>query len=501
MNEIANYMTRAVITIDSHDSILDALNLMKKNNIGSILVGRHHKITGIFTERDLLKKVDFSRPRNLAFIKVSEAMTKNLKTVNYKKPYTDVIQLMKRNNIRHMPITKRGRVIGVVSLRDLLIYYEENLKDILKMKEKEVYRNIDSLRKSEKKFRTIFQNSPLAITLVDRREHIIAWNYSLEQLLGFKKSELSNMPVRKLYPPSEWRRIRTQKIRKLGKRHHIETKVINKEGGLIDVDISINVLKDTRGELLGAIGIMRDITEHKKLGELRDKFVAVSHELRTPLVPIKEGISQVLDGLHGDTTKKQRKFLSVALIEVNRLKRIIDDLLDLFKIESGEVVIRKQTIDMAPLVKRVMLTFSPEARHKGLKLKARFSQKTIYAHTDKDKIVQVLSNLVSNAVKFTERGSVEIGVKVKGAMIECSVSDTGVGIETGDVANLFKKFTQVGRLGGSSEGGTGLGLSICKEIVELVNGKIWVESRYGKGSIFKFTIPLYQPAVVPQRRV
>ncbi|MEI8175654.1 MAG: ATP-binding protein [Candidatus Omnitrophota bacterium] len=491
MNEIANYMTKNIVSVDCGDSIVAALNLMKKSNIGSVLVSRNGKISGIFTERDLLQKIDFSRSRNLGFVKVEEAMTSNLKTAKHTTLYTDVIKIMEKNHIRHMPITKNGKVVGVVSLRDLLIYYEEDLKGMLAKREKEIYRNIERVKKSEKKFRAIFQDSPLPITLVDKKQLIIAWNPSFEQLLGLRKAELLNMPIKKLYPPLEWKRIHDLKIDKPGDKKHIETQVINKEGGLINVDVSINLLRDARGEELGSIGIMRDITEHKKLGELREQFVAVSHELRTPLIPIREGIGQVLEGLHGETTKKQRKYLSVALQEVNRLKRIIDDLLDVFKIESGEIVMRKSVIDMVQLVEMVVLNFSPETKKHGLKIRTRSSQKTIYAYTDKDKVVQILSNLISNAVKFTKKGSIEVRLEVKGKMIVCSVSDTGIGIKSKDMGDLFKKFKQVGRFAGSQDGGTGLGLAICKDLVKLVNGKIYLERRYGKGSTFKFTLPLY----------
>lgn len=495
MDTVFDFMTTRIVTIDGDKTVRAAVARMKKNNIGSLLVKKGDKIVGIFTERDLLKRVDYANPQRLATTRIQDMMTRQLKKINYRQPYIKVIHLMAKNRIRHMPVVRNGRIVGIVSLRDLLVHYNEHLQQMLAEKEKELCQNIDTIRKSEERFRTIFHNSPLAITVVDKDERIVAWNPTLEQLLGFKKGQLRNRPVQDLYPPAEWKRIRAKKIRAIGEKHYFETKLIDKQGNLIDVEVSINVLKDRRGVAFASIGIMRDISEHKQLAELREKFIAVSHELRTPLVPIKEGISQVLDGLHGQTTAMQQKFLSAALSEVDRLKRTIDDLLEVFKFDAGKVVVQKQVVDIVRLVGDVVSTFSPEAAQKGLKLETAFSQETIHTYTDKDKLFEVFDNLVSNGLKFTAQGRIQIAVQVKGRDIYCRVSDTGRGIPKEHLPDLFTKFKQIGRMSGSAEGGTGLGLAICKEIVELLGGTIRVKSRCGAGTTFTFTIPHYIPRI------
>jgi PAS domain S-box-containing protein len=468
--------------------------MMKRHNIGSLLVKDGKRVVGIFTERDLIKSADFSDLKKLSSTRVKDIMTRRIKKISHDRSYTEVIRLMGQNQIRHMPVVKNGKIIGIVSLRDLLMRYNEQLQNMLRSKEKKLCENIDTVRKSEERFRTIFYNSPLAMTLVDQNERLIAWNPSLEQLVGLKASELRDRPVQDLYPPEEWKRIRAKKIRFYGDKHFLETKVIN-GGQKIDVDVSISVLKDLDGVTCASIGIIRDISDSKKLEELKERFIALSHELRTPLLPIKEGISQVLEGLHGEISVEQRRFLTAALNEVNRLKRIIDDLLDVFKLEAGKITVDKQIVDVIKTINNIVSTFAPQAAIKKLKLEADFAGDIIKTYTDKDKLTQVLDNLVNNAIKFTRKGKILISVKRKGPDLLFSISDTGVGIERHNIADLFKAFKQIGRLRGEKSQGTGLGLAICKDIVEALGGKIWVKSKFGRGSTFSFTLPHYIPIV------
>ena len=230
--------------------------------------------------------------------------------------------------------------------------------------------------------------------------------------------------------------------------------------------------------------------ELKKLDQLKSDFIStVSHELRTPLTSIREVTSQVLDGILGETTKEQREFLPIALSEIDRLGRIIEDLLDISKIESGKVELKKEVIDIVPLVKEVISSSVSEAKNKGLEIRENFPKEPIVVYADKDRIIQVFTNLVGNSIKFTEKGYIEISVVDKQTHVECSVSDTGKGISENDLPKVFSKFQQFGRTAGAGEKGTGLGLSIAKGIVELHDGKIWVESKLNKGTKFTFTLP------------
>ena len=232
--------------------------------------------------------------------------------------------------------------------------------------------------------------------------------------------------------------------------------------------------------------------ELQKLDKLKTDFIStVSHELRTPLTAIREVTSQLLDKVVGDITPQQERFLGICLRNIDRLKRIIDTLLDIAKIEAGRMELHRERVDMKSLAQGVMTSLGSYAQKKGLELKSSFDASGLSAYCDHDKMVGVLTNLVGNAIKFTEKGHIEIGAKADGETLECWVSDTGKGIAAEDIPKLFGKFQQIGRVEGAGEKGTGLGLSICKGIVEMHGGKIWAESLLGSGARFAFTVPAY----------
>ncbi|MBI2981200.1 MAG: HAMP domain-containing protein [Deltaproteobacteria bacterium] len=183
------------------------------------------------------------------------------------------------------------------------------------------------------------------------------------------------------------------------------------------------------GEIIGTIETFRDITKEMELDQMKDEFVSVtSHELRTPLTVIREGVSLVLDGLLGAVTDRQKKFLSVTLKDIDRLKRIIDDLLDVSKIEAGKVQLKKEKVDLISLAKGVADSFQSRAQSKGLEIKTEFFTQSLEMELDQDKIIQVFTNLIGNAFKFTEKGHVEISVRENGNFAECGVTDTGPGM-------------------------------------------------------------------------
>lgn len=236
----------------------------------------------------------------------------------------------------------------------------------------------------------------------------------------------------------------------------------------------------------------------KKQNEIKIKSVAnmgldfvslVSHELRAPLAITKEGVSLVLDKILGKTNQKQQQVLQTARKNIDRLDQILMNMLDISRIEAGKVALKKQAFDLMDLVKQVSSVLDAKIQAKGLALKVISSQEKIELVADKKRIFQVLMHLVGNAVKFTEKGSIEITIADKQNEIECSVNDTGVGISKDNLPKIFGKFQQLGWEPGGGEKGMGLELAITKAIVELHNGQIQVESRLGKGSCFTFSLP------------
>lgn len=269
------------------------------------------------------------------------------------------------------------------------------------------------------------------------------------------------------------------------------------------------------GIINGRVFCLHDITEMKEIeGSLREanviaetsnrtksEFLAnMSHELRTPLNSVI-GFSEVLlEGNSGPLNEKQTRYLKNISKSGKHLLTIINDILDISKIESGKMQLYKENISVKNLLEDMFSSMQPLAAEKEIVMKVSFGPDLSYIQADKGKIKQVLYNLIGNALKFTEHGGfVTISAKVNGDMVYISVEDTGIGISRMDQEKLFKPFTQIDSSISRKYEGTGLGLALSKELVVLHGGKIWVVSEPGKGSAFTFTIPVhgFQPTEDP----
>ena len=228
--------------------------------------------------------------------------------------------------------------------------------------------------------------------------------------------------------------------------------------------------------------------------EMKTNFIAnVSHELRTPLTSIRS-FSEILLSLEIDL-ETQREFMGIINAESERLTRLINDVLDITKIESGYVEWHMDDHDLAELLRASARTFAALAEEKQLQFAFIEPQGPIYVWADGDRVLQVLVNLLSNAIKFTSHGGVSLSVEVSDEMARVHVRDTGIGIASVDHERIFEKFHQVGNTLTGKPTGTGLGLCICRDIVEYHGGRIWVESALGEGSVFSFTLPLVKAPV------
>jgi len=228
-----------------------------------------------------------------------------------------------------------------------------------------------------------------------------------------------------------------------------------------------------------------------KLLKVKDEFISVvSHELRTPLSIIKEGINLTLDEVGGKVNPKQKRFLSVSKENIERLSNLINDLLDVSKIEANKISLRKSLVDLEAFVKNTISPFKAIAKDKKVSIGYKVQGKGMSIFIDIDKMAQILNNLISNAVKFTKKnGKVHVIAQETPNNFQISICDTGIGISKPNVDKLFNKFVQIGRTYGPGEKGTGLGLTISRALIELHGGRIWVESTLGKGTKFHFTIP------------
>ncbi len=248
--------------------------------------------------------------------------------------------------------------------------------------------------------------------------------------------------------------------------------------------------KDENGEDVGIIIIMQDMTERQRLEDMQTDFVAnVSHELKTPLTNIKSYTETLLDGALDDPDTA-RNFLQIVDSEADRMNRLVKDLLQLSRMDHGQDPLFLKESNVISLVNMAIMKMELSARQKGLEIRSLYDiEGDIRAMMDRDRMEQVLLNVLSNAIKYTNEGYVSIDVKEQSGQIKIIVSDTGIGIPEASLSRIFERFYRVDKARSRSMGGTGLGLAITKQIVEEHKGSIEAESSEGKGTTVVISLP------------
>jgi len=245
-------------------------------------------------------------------------------------------------------------------------------------------------------------------------------------------------------------------------------------------------------EFLGMVSVFRDITRDVEVARMKSDFVStVSHELRTPMTSIKGFVDLILMGMAGSVSERQRHFLSIVKSNVDRLAELVEDLLDLSRIETGRLRLQLESVSFPAVLQVVLDSLQGEIEEKGLELVVEVSHNLPRVKGDRDRLIRILTNLVSNAYKYTPAGGrICITATPQNGSLRVTVADTGIGISEADQAKLFARFFRGDHPVVRESGGTGLGLAIVKSLVELHGGTLQVQSELGKGSEFTFTLPL-----------
>ena len=259
-------------------------------------------------------------------------------------------------------------------------------------------------------------------------------------------------------------------------------------------------VQDEAGRVIGRIYVYRDITKETEVDRMKSEFIAtVSHELRTPMTSIKGSLGLVLGGIAGPLPDDARELLSIAQNNTDRLIRLINDILDISRIEAGKMEIKQAPLSMLDAVHKAVRELEGFANQRDIKVEADLPPDLPRAMADSDRVQQVLVNLLSNAIKFSEPHTrVTVTVGMDGPELWTRVTDQGPGIPKEQLSQIFEKFHRVDNASTRKTGGTGLGLAICKAIVEEHGGRMWVESELGKGSTFGFTLPAEAAPADPQ---
>lgn len=336
-------------------------------------------------------------------------------------------------------------------------------------------------------FVLLLESLPVGVLLLKRDGEVELANLALSNMLGYEDS-----PVKKNVRDLVYLTDASGKPVKMpdGEDEKVwcETDAISRDGNSVPVELGLRNIETPDGEKV--LAIMVDITQRREVERLKQEFLSmVSHDLRTPLNSIQAFFELVADGIYGDLNEAGSKKVSLLEAEVGRLMRLIQQLLDLDRLQSGAVKLSIQNIEVASLVEASVNSVRSLADSRGIEIEVLGSPLSVKA--DADKIIQVLVNLLSNAIKFSpDYSTITVSVVRQGSQAIFKVLDRGRGIPIEAQAVIFERFKQVRKSDATRKGGTGLGLAICRTIIEQHGGKIGVESQEGAGSTFWFKLPV-----------
>jgi PAS domain S-box-containing protein len=370
--------------------------------------------------------------------------------------------------------------------------------------------DITERKKAEEKIKslaTVVESSDDAIITESLDGIITSWNNGAEQVYGYSAEEVLGKNISILEPDNLKGEIKhlADEIKHGKKIKHYETSRLKKDDTTINVSVSLSPIFDQSRKLVALSSIARDTTE-KKIAEklLQEKQIAevanrakseflanISHELRTPLNSIIGFSDMLYEQMYGELNQKQLRSVGNISKSGKHLLNLINNILDISKIEAGKMELGYKNFELASKLNMIRNILFPVADQKNIKIEIDVDNKLVSICADEDKFVQVMYNLVDNAIKFSyENSLVKIGARKKGDLVEIMIIDTGIGIKVEDQNKLFKPFSQSDSFSFRKSQGTGLGLSLVKQIVHLHGGYIWFRSNPSEGSTFAFAIPI-----------
>jgi PAS domain S-box-containing protein len=348
---------------------------------------------------------------------------------------------------------------------------------------------------AEEKFRLAVEACPSGMVISDNTGAIVLVNSATENLFGYRREELIGRQLEALIPE----RFRGEHLRQRARfavhpqarraQPNRELFGLARGGREFPVEVWLNPIRS--GEQLFVLSVIIDISERKRVERLKDEFVStVSHELRTPITSIAGSLGLIIGGAAGKLPEMALRLLTIAQTNSQRLVRLINDILDIEKIEAGQVSFRFKRVDVHALAGQAIDANRAYADGFGVRVRLEPAVQAVEVVADPDRLGQVLTNLLSNAIKFSPRDAeVTVATELKGDMVRISVRDRGAGIPAEFKPRVFEKFAQADATDARQKGGTGLGLSIVKRIVERLGGKVGFDDADGGGTVFHVELP------------
>jgi PAS domain S-box-containing protein len=351
-----------------------------------------------------------------------------------------------------------------------------------------------TLRESERRFRAIFDNAAVGITYTDLDgPAIVDSNSTFSKMVGFTPEELRGGDYSRI-AQGDFKgadralaeAVRSGQVDQLQQ----ELRYTSASGTTRQAMLSVSTVRDERGRPSHVVGIFEDITRRRDAERAKEEFVSiVGHELRTPLTSIRGSLGLLAGGLLGELPEEAMSMVALAVANTDRLVRLVNDILDIERMDSGHLPLERAPVGVGDLVRQSAQALQGTTEDAGVQLRIDVEELTVCA--DADRIVQTLVNLVGNAIKFSPRGGcVTVAVVPGEGCARFAVTDNGRGIPADQLDSIFERFNQVDASDAREKGGSGLGLAIARGIVESHGGHLWAESTPGEGSSFCFTLPL-----------
>ncbi len=397
---------------------------------------------------------------------------------------------------RHQAIGMRwdGSVFPAEASISYLDLGQEQVYTIILRDVTERQRTEHNLRDALQKLNFHFENSPLATIEWNREFRVARWSATAEKMFGWSATEVLGKR------PDEWKfivgedaeriaRLVERMIAGLEDRNVTINRNYRANGTVVNCEWYNSILLDSSGQMESVFSLVLDVTERHQVERMKDEFIAiVSHELRTPLTSIYGSLSMLASGLLDPTSDKGQRLLSIAVDSTDRLMRLVNDILDIERIESGNVMMVKAIWAVGDLMAKAVDVIQPLAEQAGISLKVSDAGGQVWV--DADRLIQTFTNLLSNAIKFSPSGStVWVTSTKQGGRMLFQVRDRGRGIPPEKLESIFERFQQVDVSDSRNNEGTGLGLAICRSIIQQHGGQIWAESELGVGSTFSFLLP------------
>ncbi|MBN2599113.1 MAG: PAS domain-containing sensor histidine kinase, partial [Candidatus Thermoplasmatota archaeon] len=362
----------------------------------------------------------------------------------------------------------------------------------------------EELVKSEEKYRILAETSADGVFTTDSLGRLTYVNPSFERLCGRRKSQILATPFRNYLLEDSvyfFQQIFIDVRKKNDKIENVELELVASDGGITPIEANIAPLTK-QAEFSGVVCTVRDITQRREIEDelkknerLKTEFMNIAaHELRSPVTPIKGYLDLIIHD--NESNEKIKNWAKISLRNAERLLKLVNDILDVSRLDSDTMRFDMEKIDLVEFLNEIVEDVKPAIMNKKLEFFVNIPSPLPHIIGDKNRLSQVLKNLIGNALKFTDCGSISLNVEKKDNHIQIAVIDTGIGISKDELRKIFTKFYQAYTGEDRNNEGTGLGLFISKEIIKKHNGEIWAESEIGKGSRFIIQLPFVYKMIV-----